>query len=159
MNKKIIIILFLLVTALIFVFNYPFTISHSVDALEINLGDNDYFVKREILLNGTYHFNLFNKDVFSGEVMVSGYESDYNEYAMVDCEVSAKNGSPLIWEQKRDEKTNTKVFGTIFANRFFTDITVLIGPSHDFSEGIIVVTNVETVKDAKEKAEKIFIGK
>ena len=99
MKRIILAVVILLVSSLVFVVNFPFKVSRSIDAIEVILGDPNYSKEKEIIMNGTYHVNLFSPDKFSGEIMVTGYERDYQGFEMVDCDVSSK-GSSLIWEQK-----------------------------------------------------------
>ena len=148
-------VVILLVSSFVFVVNFPFKVSRSIVALEVILGDPIYSKNKEIIMNGTYYVNLFSPDKFSGEIMVIGYERDYQGFEMVDCDVSAK-GSSLIWEQKSGKNIDAKVFGTIFSDRFFNNFTILIGSSHDLSNSICVVTNAETAEIAIKIAEKIF---
>ena len=155
MKRIILVVVILLVSSLLFVVNFPFKVSRSIDALEVILGDPNYSQKKEIIINGTYHINLFSHDKFSGEIMVSGYEKDYQGFDMVDCDISNK-GSSLIWEQKKGKNIDVKVFGTIFSDRFINNLTILIGSSYDVSNSICVVANAETVEKAIKIAEKIF---
>ena len=155
MKRIILAVVILLVSSLVFVVNFPFKVSRSIDAIEIINGDPNYSKEKEIIMNGTYHVNLFSPDKFSGEIMVTGYERDYQGFDMVNCDVTAK-GSTLIWEKKSGKNIDVKVFGTIFSDRFFNNLTILIGSSHDLSNNICVVANAETAEIAIKTAEKIF---
>ena len=59
-------VVILLVSSFVFVVNFPFKVSRSIDALEVILGDPIYSKNKEIIMNGTYYVNLFSPDKFSG---------------------------------------------------------------------------------------------
>ena len=65
-------ILFIILFA---VFNIPYPIHKTVDALEINMEDSTHYIPRTIEIEGKVLLNLFSKPQFEGHITVSGYET------------------------------------------------------------------------------------
>ncbi|MCX7883466.1 MAG: hypothetical protein N2448_00280 [Caloramator sp.] len=95
LNKRIDIIKwisFFLIIVIFLLYVIPIPINKVYNALEIKLDDSSYIVKCQVKVCGKYYKNLFTKDVFDGQIIVSDYKLTNEKMRKV---YFLKDGCPL----------------------------------------------------------------
>lgn len=161
--KRIALLMLLLVTAsLICIYNIPFSVNRTIPALEVSLDEGSIIDKREIVINGTYHFNLFTDDLYVGMFSISGYPVINEQHQIAEIIVT-KKGSVLEYKERTGDKWY--LFGRIYSTLYFDDFAICIyqhndknGSQGNYSilDAKIIVTNSTNYYDALQTLSSVF---
>ena len=114
-----------LVTLVLLLFNVPFPVRFTQNAIELSLDDPEVEIKRELTVSGWYHLNLFKADSFIGTIAAEGYEMTNQPFdELVYCRKS--NSSRIVYNSEAEEIH----FGIFWADRFLRHIIVGIKEQH-----------------------------
>lgn len=156
---------------ILLLYNIPFPVSKTVEALEINMADVTYSVPRQITIEGKYHLNLLTDDTFSGMVTVSGYDYANGTYPLRDIKLYGPKEPTHIEYNIPDSgsgmpgRTIVYMFGEFYYSAFFRTcmIPVFTHPDNDpyrssysTKDATVIVIGAESSYDAKEIAEGFF---
>lgn len=173
MDKKKILknLIIVLVLAGILVFNIPFPMSKTIDALEIKMDDPNYLTPVKINLNGTYRVNLFSSDNFEGFISIDGYvltESETPQWVNMQS-----NWQYLSYFIDPNYISSLRpIFGRIYSIRNFREFIIqpqdLVAANREdakkaiikdgtvnFLDRILIVSNVKTREEAIQKIYQI----
>lgn len=166
---KIVATVFILLILLLY--NIPFPVSKSIEALEINMADSTHAVPRQITIEGKYHLNLLTDDTFSGMVTVSGYDYANGTHPLRDIKLYGPKEPTHIEYNIPDpgsgmpDRTIVYMFGEFYYSAFFRTcmIPVFTHPDNDpyrssysTKDATVIVIGAESPYDAKEIAEGFF---
>lgn len=152
-------VFFVLILSLL-VYNIPFPIQKSYDAIEINMADENIKINRTIKINGYYHLNLFSNDTFTGLFEISGYEHVVKDYEFRGVEIS-RSGEPLCYINSESNISEQILFGNLYAGFMFRNMIIGYvidenGNNNSTFTCNAIVTNADTRQSAYEATLKTF---
>lgn len=150
------IILIIIVGIGLYIVNCPFDVNKTFDAVEIDLSDEDYVVKREITFTGKYRVNIFEEDTFSGKISVSGYESEMYGKKMFPCRITRKDSGASILFEGKDSDFDLSIFGSLFSGRFLKNMVIIVGDSYSTVDAVCIVAGTDSRDEAMEQVNKLF---
>ena len=145
-------ILFIILFA---VFNIPYPIHKTVDALEINMEDSTHYIPRTIEIEGKVLLNLFSKPQFEGHITVSGYETYTEGWEMSPIDFS-RDGYPLTYTKplsSGSKEYEFMHFGRLYSEFLFKDAMIAFPISEEPKQQTtancnVIVTNTSTRSEA-----------
>jgi len=168
-NKRSIILTIVFFAVLILVlcvYNIPYPISRTVQALEINMADEAHAVPREITFEGHYHANLFQDDTLTGTLLIPGYEyaDGINPLSTVflsydgdpdHLDFDVPKGNPVRYE--------LRMFGDLYYDAFFQHCMIAIREytgertsGYSTADADVIVIGAKTREEAYKIAEGLF---
>lgn len=124
-SKKTLLLLMLFLLVLFYLWKVPFThvINKSITALQIN-GKDKTEKKVCIIIKGTYDTFIFGDDVFSGNLIIDGYDFT-NEICTVNINHFPNNFEELEYSKFDGPRIETNKFGMIFADYNFNSFVII----------------------------------
>ena len=159
MKKRYVCLIGIICGLLMLSYIVPIPFSKTVDALKVDIEKNCILEEHIIMFNGYYHIKLLKNDVFSGEMIISGYEHLLTDFSLTDVNIS-KEGRSLDYRYIGDLATNRKILslGHIYSSSFLDRCMIVLfdeqgnltsGGSYSSKDAICIVVGVSTYEEAK----------
>ncbi|GEM_PF-626615 len=122
-------IFFILLMVMFLSFSIPIPLNLVYDAIEIKLDDASYVVPCQVKVSGKYHMNLFNDDMFDGQISISDYRLTDEKMSEV---YFAEDGWPLEYSYAagydNDDRPNryTYFLGRLYSKSWFRNMAIIV---------------------------------